>query len=326
APAGPPVRLVARPGILRGLDGAQIPLRIAAVDASYRVAAGAADIRSSVEPARLGYLRGDTFVALHPGSGRLVLRAGGVSGIVPIEIDATPARSKILPAQPNVDPNATIALRAQAYDAHGYPLALPPLLRWTSSAGRIDAVGRFRAGAHDATVGVRIGDTTATTRVTVGSHEVALAFADHAHFLTARRGGMGSVLRDAGCGSCVRLSYSFGNGERAAYAAADVPLPAGTIGVTFDLQDDGSDARLRVAVRNEINEDVLVDATELGETGWRTVAVRFPIGTRASRLTSIYVLPPKGIELSEGSIVLRNVRAIVAGEPSGASTNSRSRR
>jgi hypothetical protein len=233
---------------------------------------------------------------------------------VPIEIDATPARSKILPAQPNVDPNATLALRARSYDAHGYPLALPPLLRWTSSAGRIDAVGRFHAGSHDATVGVRIGDTTATTRVTVGSHEVALPFADHAHFLTARRGGAGSVERDAGCGSCVRLSYSFGNGERAAYAASDIALPSGTIGVAFDVQDDDSEARLRVAVRNEINEDVLVDATELTQAGWRSIAVRFPIGTRAARLMSIYVLPPKGVEGSEGSIVLRNVRAIVAGQ------------
>ena len=41
--------------------------------------------------------------------------------------------------------------------------------------------------------------------------------------------------------------------------------------------------------------------------------MRFPIDTQATRLTAIYVLPPKGVELSQGSIVLRNVRAIVAG-------------
>ncbi len=29
---------------------------------------------------------------------------------------------------------------------------------------------------------------------------------------------------------------------------------------------------------------------------------------------AIYVLPPKGIELSDGSIVVRDVRAIVAGQ------------
>lgn len=326
APAGPATRLVARPSILRAVDGAAIPLRVAAVDANYHVTATASAVRSSVEPPRLGFVRDGTFVALRPGSGQLVLRAGGVSGSVPIEVAATPTRSKIVPAEPNVDPNATIALRAQAYDAHGYPLALPPMLRWISSAGAIDAGGRFRAGSHDATVAVRIGGTTATTRVTVGSHDVTLPFAEHASFLTARRGGSGSVQRDPGCRSCVRLSYAFGNGERAAYAVSDLALPGGTIGVAFDVEDDGSDARLRVAVRNEIGEDVLVDATELGNPGWRSVAVRFPIGTRATRLTSIYVLPPKGIELSDGSIVLRNVRAIVAGEESAAPSRVRTRR
>ncbi|MBV8067569.1 MAG: hypothetical protein JO113_06310, partial [Candidatus Eremiobacteraeota bacterium] len=88
--------------------------------------------------------------------------------------------------------------------------------------------------------------------------------------------------------------------------------------LTFDLQDDGSDGRVRIAVRNDINEDVFVDAAQLGEPGWRTVAVPFPPDTRAARLMAIYVLPPKGIELSEGSLVLRNVRAIVAGQPSGS--------
>jgi hypothetical protein len=326
APAGPAVRLVARPSVLRAVDGAEIPLRIAAVDANYHVAASATPVRSTIEPPRLGFVRDGTFVALRPGSGHLVLHAGGVSGTVPIEVDATPARSKVLPVQPNVDPHATIALRAQAFDAHGYPLALPPLLRWTSSAGTVDTSGRFHAGSHDATVGVRIGTTVATTRVTVGSHNVALPFADSAHFVTARRGGAGSVERGAGCGSCVRLSYSFGNGERAAYAASDIPLPAGTIGVAFDVQDDDSEARLRVAVRNEINEDVLVDATQLTQAGWRSITVRFPTGTRAARLMSIYVLPPKGVEGSEGSIVLRNVRAIVAGESNASETRLRSQR
>jgi hypothetical protein len=141
-----------------------------------------------------------------------------------------------------------------------------------------------------------------------------LPFAARAHFVTARRGGQGSVTKDAGCGTCVRLTFSFGNGERAAYAASDISLPPDTIGLTFDLQDDGSDARVKIAVRNEINEDVLVDATQLGTPGWRSVSVRFPNDTRAARLMAIYVLPPKGMELSEGSIVLKDVRAIVAGQ------------
>lgn len=314
APVGPAVRLVARPGIIRALDGAQVPLRVAAVDAAYHVADATPSIRVTVEPPRLGTFRSGEFIASRAGIGRLELRGDGVRGEVSVEIDATPARTHITPARPNVDPNGTIALRAHAYDAGGYQLALPPLLRWSANAGTIDRGGRFHAGSRDATVAVHIGDTVASARVTVGSHDVALPFAQSARFATVKRGGPGDVLRNAGCGSCVRLSFSFGNGERAAYAATDIPLPDDTIGLTFDVQDDGSDARVRVAVRNEINEDVLVDATRLGEPGWRTVTLRFPPGTRAARLMAIYVLAPKGIELSEGSIVLRNVRAVVAGQ------------
>jgi hypothetical protein len=219
-----------------------------------------------------------------------------------------------MPARPNVDPKATIALTARAYNASGYSLALPPLLRWSATAGTIDRLGHFTAGSHNADVAVRIGETVASARVTVGSHDVALPFAEVAHFVTARRGGAGSLVRDAGCASCLRLTFSFGKGERAAYAASDIPLPSDTIGLAFDLQDDGSAARVRVAVRNEINEDILLDATQLGQPGWRNVTVRFPVDARAAKLTAIYVLPAKGIELSEGSIVVRNVRAIVAGQ------------
>jgi hypothetical protein len=235
-------------------------------------------------------------------------------GEVPIQINATPARTTIAPARPNVDPYSRIALQARAYDSHGYALALPPLLRWSATAGSIDRWGRFHAASRDATVALRIGETVASARVTVGSHDVALPFAERAHFVTARRGGAGGVDRNAGCGSCVRLSFSFSNGERAAYAASDIALPDDTIGLTFDVQDDGSDGRVRIAVRNEINENVFVDATRLGQPGWRTISVRFPADTRASRLTAIYVLPSKGVEGSEGNIVLRNVRAIVAGQ------------
>ena len=175
----------------------------------------------------------------------MILRGAGLTGDVPVEINATPARTKIMPARPNVDQNATIALTPRAYDSHGYVLALPPLLRWSATAGRIDRVGRFHAGSHDANVALRIGMTVATARVTVGSHDVALPFEQHAHFVTARRGGRGGVFKDASCRSCVRLTFAFGNGERAAYAAGDIPLPPDTIGIAFDLQDDGSDARVQ---------------------------------------------------------------------------------
>jgi len=314
APAGPPVRLVSRPGVLRAMDGAEIAVRVAAVDAAYHVTGTTAALEASVVPPRLGIFRDGKFVAQRPGLGRLLVSEAGLRGEVPIEVAATPARVTITPARPNVDPNATIALAGRAFNARGYSLALPPRLRWSASIGTIDSSGLFRAGSKTADVSLRIGQVLAAARVTVGSHEVALPFAEHAHFVTARPGGRGSLTRDAACNTCVRLTFAFGNGERAAYAAAELPLPPDTIGVDFELQDDGSAARVRVAVRNEINEDVRLDAAQLGEPGWRRITVRFPSDTRAARLTAIYVLPPKGIELSEGSIVLRDIRAIVAGQ------------
>ncbi len=314
APSGPPVRLVARPGAVRALPGADVPLRIAAVDAANHVAQIGAVPQGNVEPSGLGVFRGGNFVALRPGAGRLVLRSNELRGDVPIEVEAAPARTRIMPSRPNVNPNATIALDARAYDRFGYALALPSQLQWSASIGSIDTHGEYRANSHDARVSVRIGGTIAGTRVTVGSHDVALAFAERARFATQPRGGQGSLSKGAGCGSCVALTFSFSGNERAAYAMADIPLPEDTIGVAFDLHDDGSDARVRVAVRNAINEDTLVSAAELGEPGWRNVVVRFPADTNAVRLVSIYVLRPKGIELSDGTITLRNVRAIVAGQ------------
>jgi hypothetical protein len=277
------------------------------------VAESSATLHAAVQPASLGMFRNGNFVALHPGNGRLTLSDDHLKGDVPIEVAASPARTKITPARPNVDPNGTIVLAASAFDAGGYALTLPSQLRWMASAGSIDRSGQFHAGAHNANVSVRIGNTLASVRVTVGSHDVAVPFAGRANFVTLPHGGPGSLAKGAGCASCVRLSFSFAGGERAAYAMADVPLPPGTIGLTFDLQDDGSAARVRVAVRNEINEETLVDATQLGRPGWRTIAIRFAPDIQGTRLTAIYVLPPRGIQLSEGSIVLRNVRAIVAG-------------
>ncbi len=313
APAGPPVRLVSQPGVIRAVTGADVPLRIAAVDAANHVA-NAAPPTVSVVPASLGVYRDGEFAALHPGSGRLLLRGDRLAGAIPVEVDASPNRILITPTRPNVDQNATIVLAARAYDPHGYALALPPQLAWSANAGAIDGRGAYRAGMHNADVAVRIGSTLASTRVTVGSHEEALAFAEHARFATIPHGGTGSVAPDSTCGDCVQLSFSFGDNERAAYAMTDLPLPPDTIGLSFDLQDDGSAARLRIALRNSINEDVLLDATRLDEPGWRHVVVRFPPDTEAARLIAIYVLAPTGIELSDGSIELRNVRAVVAGE------------
>ncbi len=315
APVGPAVRLVSRPSVVRALTGGDIPLRIAAIDAASHVASTDAPIGGSVEPPSLGTFRDGRFIAAMPGEGRILLHSGRIGGEVQVEVVHAAARVAILPLDPNTERNGTLALQARAFDAHGYHLTLPPFLPWQANAGSIDARGIYHAAQHDANVQVRIGDAVAVTRVTVGSHDVALPFAEHAHFVTLPHGGAGTLERGTDCGSCIMLNYVFSSDERAAYAMTDLTLPEHTIGLEFDVLDDGSDSRLRVALRNAINEDVLLTAATLDQSGWRHVVVRWgsEIGEK-TRLLAIYVLPPKGMEVSSGEVELRNVRAVVAGE------------
>jgi hypothetical protein len=313
-PVGPPVRIVARPGIVRALPGAQVSLRFAAVDAANHVSGSPNNFLAGVVPPSLGSVDGGRFVAARAGHGSIVVRDGALRGEVPVEVWNAPDRVSILPRVANVDRGGTIALSAVAVDARGYALATSGALRWTTTSGRIDSLGRLVAGARNADVSVEIGGVKTTARVTVGSHDVDLGFAQRAHFASIPRGGAGSLTRGA-CATCVTLDYTFGPGERAAYAMAATPFPAGTIGLAFDVFDDGSGGRVRVMVRNSINETTLLDATPLDAPGWRRVTVRFgPENASPSQLLAIYVLPPKGLQLASGRIVLRNVRAIVAGQ------------
>jgi hypothetical protein len=307
--------LVARPGVIRAVTGADVSLRIAAVDAANHVASAQGTLDAHVDPPSLGIFRDGRFTALEPGTGRIVLHTGRIAGEVSVEVMRTPARVTIVPPNPNVEKGSAIDLDARAFDPRGYRLALPSLLPWETNGGSVDAHGLYHAGVRDAKVSVRIGDALADALVTVGSHEMPLPFLDRARFVTMPRGGEGSLERDPACGSCLTLTYAFGGNERAAYAMSDLPLPSHTIGLAFDVLDDGSASRLRVALRNAINEDVFLDATVLDRPGWRHVTVHWTGETaEVSRLLGIYVLPPKGMELSSGEIGLRNVRAIVAGQ------------
>jgi hypothetical protein len=313
-PVGPPVRIVARPGIVRALPSSQVALRFAAVDAANHVSGSTGNLVAAVDPPSLGTISRGNFVAQHPGHGRIVVRDGALHGEVPVEVWAAPDRVTILPRIANVERGGSIDLDASAIDARGYALATPESLAWSTTSGRVDSRGRFVAGQSNANVSVQIAGVKATMPVTVGSHTVDIGFAQRAHFSSIPHGGGGSLTRGS-CSTCLTLEYAFGPGERAAYAMANAPLPPGVIGVAFDVLDDGSGGRVRIMVRNSINETSLMDATPLSTPGWRHVVVRFPPDSLApTQLTAIYVLPQKGLQLSNGRIVLQNVRAIVAGQ------------
>lgn len=312
APLGPPVRLVARPGIIRAVSGAAVPIRIAALDAANHPAS-AERVSITVEPQRLGSIRDGTFYAGAAGSGRIALHSAALSGTVAIDVQASPARLSIEPPDANVDNGGTIRLSLRAADGRGYPLALPSRLAWSATNGSIDSDGLLRANMHNARVAVRVGGASADAIVTVGSHDVTLPFAERARFETSPRGGAGSLNRNGDCGSCVTVAYAFAGNERAAYAMTDLALPKGSLGISFDVLDDGSASRLRVLLRNTLNEDVRTETVLLDTPGWRRVVLRFPPDAQAAHLIAIYVLPPNGMQLASGQIELRNVRAVVAG-------------
>ncbi len=313
AASGPPDAVVARPGTVRALAGTSVPLEISAIDANDHAVAMPGTLAASVEPASLGDFENGIFTARRAGTGALLLRSGPVRGRVPLNVYETPARIAIVPERPNVPIGGRLKLSARAFDRSGFPIALPASLRWSTDGGRISESGEFAATARNAQVAVAVGDTSAKTVVTVGSHEVALPFVDGARFMSVPAGGPGSVTKTAGAAT---LQYQLGPGERAAYAASELSLPRGTLAIAFDIQDDGSGARVRVAVRNAINEQILATALTLNRPGWRHAVAKLPQNlAEPARLSAIYVIGANGVTPATGSIVIKNVRAVVAGSP-----------
>jgi len=314
APVGAPSQVIAQPAVVRALPGASVDLRLAALDNAQHVVTPPQPISVSVRPASLGTFANGAFLAARAGEGALVLRSGALSTELPIHVTASPARLAIDPPNPNVAQNGRIKLHVRAYDLNGYTIAVPQQLPWRATLGTIDTDGVYSALTRNTTVMVKAGDLIASTVVTVGTHDAPLPFAFAAHFQTIPRGGPGSLTPGAGCGECTQLNFSIGPGERAAYAIAELPLPSGTIGLAFDVLDDGNGAHLRVALRNAINEQVLVSAGALDRSGWRHVVVRFPPTlAQPARLIGIYAIGRSATETHHGSIVLRNVRAVIAG-------------
>lgn len=312
APVSSPSAIVAQPQAVRAVTGARVPVRFATVDASVHPVSSPTDLRVRVEPATLGEFVDGTFIARGSGSGELVARNGALVSRIPIDVVSDPARVTILPHDPMVDKNGHLTLEARAYDAMGYELALPEHLAWRTNSGNIDGTGTFNAASKDAIVSLLVGDHLANMRVSVGFRDVAIPFTDRAHFMTAPKGGDGATSSD--CNGCVELRYALGKSERAAYAVADTALPPRSAGIAFDVRDDGSGARLKVALHNALNEEVLLPATVLDGHGWRHLVVNFPPSlAQPARLTAIYVIGAAPGEEHAGSIGIKDVKAVVGG-------------
>ncbi len=316
APVGDPSLVVARPRTIRAMPGAVVVLHTAVVDGAGHALGSSGEIRALVAPANLGTFANGRFVARAAGNGSLRLAQGALKGIVPIHVIDRPARVEIVPDAPNVDAGDRLQFVVRAFDADGFPVALPPKLAWSASSGTIDSSGKFVASNADATVTVRAGNAMAVERVSVGRHETQLSVGTHASFSSSPRGGPGSLAIATPCPTCLSIGYDFSGTERAAYANLDTQLPDGALGLAFDVDGDGSGAVVRVTLLNAINEKVLVTATTLDFTGWRRAVVRLPRGfAQPARVASIYVLNGLGSThvQTAGTVVIRDVSSILPG-------------
>lgn len=322
APSGPAARMVATPQMVRALPGARVPLHIATTDASGHPASPCScTARMSVIPGSAGAMDGDVFIAgRKPQDAVIRVEAGTLRMDIPVEVTTQVARAEILPEQPTLLAHQALSLHARAFDAHGYPIALPERLPWATSTGSIDTAGGFAAGAEDAVVSVRLGERVANERVTVGEHAADISVVSNASFATAPANGPGGLTKDAPCKTCLSLQYDFSGNERAAYANAPIVLPERALGVSADVYGDGNGEVLRLAVNNAINERFLYTLAKVDWQGWRHVELRFPPELpQPITFKSIYVIdrvgPGPAVQAS-GSIALRNVRVLLAGSTS----------
>jgi exopolysaccharide biosynthesis protein len=322
APYGPPAKISTMPQIVRAMPGARVPLDVAVTDASgHTVQSG--QLRFTVLPGNAGRMDGDTFVAgSHAGDASIRIQSGELRSEIPVHVTDAVAYAQLLPEHPALRAGETLQLQARAFNAQGYPVALPATLGWTATAGHVTPSGAFTAANGDATVALRLGSTRFSEVVTVGEHESEIPVVRYAQFATAPRGESGGIDRPDGC-ACLALQYDFTGRERAAYANASIVLPERALGIAADVYGDGNGETLRLAVNNAINERFLYTVSKIKWKGWRRLEFRFPAALpQPITFKSLYVIDKVGPEpaiQAQGSISLRNVRVILAG--SAASVN-----
>ena len=324
APRGEPAILVVRPNFVRVLTGADVPLEDLATDsAGHAVNAPSAPARFHATPAALGRIDGHTFIAQsHPGVGIIHEDRGSLFADIPVHVLDTVSRIVLLPSRLNLRAGERAHFSVQAYDADGYPVILPKHLAWSATSGHITDEGTFSAADRNAVISVRIGKAIAQRTVTVGEHDEPFMVGTDWQFVSTPKDNPGSVLLGVPCPVCIELAYDFTAEERAASMVGKRALPEDAIGLRIDVNGDGRNELLRIALTNAINERVLLSVGRVNWTGWQTKEVRFPDSLAVpATLHSIYVVKAAGTaENAAGTVAIRNVRAILGGTSTGTPT------
>lgn len=318
APYGPPAKLYSDPQVVRALPGARVPLNVVVTDAAdHTLRVCRCDVRLRVIPDDAGTIDGDTFVAGGKSMDAVIrAQSGALRADIPVHVTNAVARAQILPLQPALRANEHLDLQARAFDAQGYPIAVPSTLPWQAQNAQITGSGALAVSDRDAQVSVRLGDRVFRQIVTVGEHAQAISLSA-ASFSTAPHGGPGAIDHPADCADCTSLHYDFTAGERAAYVDASVTLPQRALAVAADVFGDGNGETLRVAVNNAINERFLYTLAKVDWHGWRHVEFRFPPALpQPITLKALYVINKVGpgpAVNAAGAVSIRNLQVVLAG-------------
>ncbi|GAC1388130.1 MAG: hypothetical protein NVSMB31_01590 [Vulcanimicrobiaceae bacterium] len=320
APIGPPARLVIHPTVVRAFAGASIPLLSAVTDrAGHLVTPPAAPLRAHVIPSALGHLDSSSqFIAGNTnGSGTLFAQRGSLTTELPLTVYEHVARLSIAPRHFNLPAGGSARFTVQAFDQHGFRVAVPDRINWSASHGHIDSSGTYVAADQNATIQARLGESIALEEVSVGQHDVEFQMGTQWHFTSTPADQPGEVRLGAPCPFCIELQYDFTDVEHGATMVGDRLLPEQAIGLKFDVLGDGNGEVLRLSLINAINERIFLTIGRVSWHGWETKEIAFPPSLAVpARLHTIYVLNALNsapIHVA-GSIAIRNVRAIVGGK------------
>ncbi|MGD0473353.1 MAG: phosphodiester glycosidase family protein [Candidatus Velthaea sp.] len=318
-PLGPPARLVVRPSTIEALPNTAVALRSTLVDAGghplgpasgpWRIEGSGATIDAA------DVLR----TAAAPQADVLQLSRGGASTTLPLAIVPAVSKIALTPDRPDVDPNTTVTLHAQAFDDRGRPIETGDRVRWTALRGGIDASGTFTAGDLDGFVTAAIGDVKSSETIHVGHHDEALTGFDSDaqaewHFSSVPAGGPGTLAFTSQ--GTLQIGYDFRATERAAYANAALMLGE-PLALSCAIDGDAGGAGVRVAVLDRYGErSVLTLAKTVDWTGAQRRTVRIPASLAPPiALQSIYVVGSLGSApvKSSGTIGIRSCALTLPG-------------
>jgi exopolysaccharide biosynthesis protein len=286
APVGVDPHLVVRPATFAALAGASVPLRAAIVDdAGHRLRA------ATVAPVVADAAPGDHVAVVRD-------PADAASVPVPYRTVDRLASLAIVPDHAHAAPGEPLTLMLAGTDERGQPVDLgAAAVAWTIDraprvAGPRLAYDTLRG---DGTVTAALAGATATLRVRVGSHTIAIPTPE------------------------IELPYDLTGSARVAAAPQSLDLPDEPLSFSLEAFGDASGVPLRVAFVNRYGErHALTLAKHVDWMGWRRLAVALPPDLNPPiRLVSLYVVPSLGGPPvhAAGALRFRGFAVVVPGMP-----------